>query len=151
MNNTLPDVHVENIGCSLWSEEKFALLEELSQIDKNGKTCIMASDNPTKNYHTAAAYCIRNNIQFETIANQSPEEFLKTLASYDTLVFIPRVLETFSRLCAEAKMLNLKVMTNKKLIGFYSEESVSLMGVELISDMRKRNKSALELFEKLLC
>jgi len=150
LKNTLPDVRVENIGCSLWSEEKFTLLEELSTIDKNGKTCIMASDNPTKNYHTAVTYCMRKDIQFEPIANKDQEEFLKTMATYSTLVFVPKVLETFSRLCAEAKMMNLKVMTNKKLIGFYSEECVNLSGLELIEELRKRNKSALKLFEELL-
>ena len=110
----------------------------------------MASDNPTKNYHAAVTYCLKNNIYFDTIANQSHEEFLKSLSGYDSLVFVPKVLETFSRLCAEAKMLNLKVLTNKKLIGFYSEDSSDLSGVDLIKEMKTKNQLALELFEGLL-
>lgn len=150
LSSAIPDIKVESIGCSLWSEEKFALLERLSKVEKNGKTCIMASDNPTKNYHAAIAYCLKNGIPFETISNKSHEEFLRSLSTYKTLVFVPKVLETFSRLCAEAKMLNLNVMTNKKLIGFYSEASSELSGVELIKDMRLKNTAALNLFEKLL-
>jgi len=150
IQKNMKNVNVKNIGCSLWSDEKFELLHQLSGSDKNGKVCLMKSENPTKNYYTAVAYCNKNNIEYETLSEQGHDDFLKSLSKYDTLVFIPRVLETFSRLCAEAKMLNLKILTNKKLIGFFSEDCSSLDGIELIEELKKRNKNALNLFEELL-
>ena len=150
LEKTLPNVNVKNIGCSLWSEEKFKLLEELTKTEKNNKTCIMLSDNPTKNYYTAVNYCSSNNIPFDVLETQDHEKFLRSLSPYDTLVFIPKVLETFSRLCVEAKMLNLKVITKRNLIGFYSEDCSNLSGLELIQEMKNRNVQALQLFKDLV-
>lgn len=146
----LPNVKVENIGCSLWSEAKFHLLKKLSKTKKNGKTCIMYSDNPTKNYLKAQRYCMLKNINYDSIPKQNHDDFLNTLSNYETLLFLPKVLETFSRLCCEAKMMNVNVMTNRKLIGFYSETSSELTGVELIEDMENKNKKALALFDRLI-
>ena len=70
------------------------------------------------------------------------------MSQYKRLLFIPTVLETFSRLCAEAKMLNLDVMTKKNMIGFFSEESSNLKGDELIDCMKQKNLEALKFFEE---
>lgn len=83
---SMPNVNVKSIGCSLWSDTKFKLLEELSKSKKNGKVCLMKSDNPTKNYYTAVAYCNKNNIQFEILKPQGHDDFLKSLSEYDTLI-----------------------------------------------------------------
>lgn len=146
----LPNVKVDNIGCSLWSEEKFLLLEKLSKAKKNEKTCIMYSDNPTKNYLKAKNYCLLKNIDYDSIPNKNHSDFLEALSMYRTLLFLPKVLETFSRLCCEAKMMNVNVMTNRKLIGFYSEPSSEQSGIELINTMKEKNKKALALFDRLV-
>jgi glycosyltransferase involved in cell wall biosynthesis len=72
------------------------------------------------------------------------------LASGKRLVFIPQVLETFCRTAAEAKMLNCKLITKPKMLGFSSESCFQLSGIELINDIRLRIKNALKLFEDLL-
>jgi hypothetical protein len=46
-------------------------------------------------------------------------------------------LETCARIVVEAKMLNLKVITQKKLIGAASEDWYSLSGEELIDRMEE--------------
>jgi hypothetical protein len=68
------------------------------------------------------------------------------MSEYETFLFIPTVLETFSRVCAEAKMMNLNVMTNKKMIGFFSEDSSNLQGIELVTKMKDKNREALSFF-----
>ena len=150
MNSNLPNVNCLNIGCSLWSDKKFNLLEELSQVEKTGDLCLMKSSNPTKNYHRAVEYCTKKSISFDPISSNSSFEFLKLMSSYKKFLFMPKVLETFSRVCAEAKMMNLEVLTNRKLIGFFSEDSSYLKGIELINCMKEKNLAALKLFEDLV-
>ena len=41
------------------------------------------------------------------------EEIWKELVQSETFLFVPKVLETFSRITCEAKMLGCKVMTKK--------------------------------------
>ena len=65
-------------------------------------------------------------------------------------MFFPGLLETFSRVSAEAKMLGLSLLTTPKKLGFYSEEIHKLSGIELIDELRKRNEQALTKFEELL-
>ena len=93
----------------------------------------MKNMNPTKNYHTTVEYCQSKGIEYGEIQPAGQQEFLTQMSQYKRLLFIPTVLETFSRLCAEAKMLNLDVMTNKSMIGFFSEESSNLREMNLLS------------------
>jgi hypothetical protein len=150
ININLSNVNCLNIGCSLWSDKKFNLLEQLSQVEKTNDLCLMKSDNPTKNYYKAVQYCAKNNISFDSISSKSSFEFLKLMSCYKRFLFMPKVLETFSRICAEAKMMNLEVMTNKKMIGFFSEEVSALQGLELIECLKDRNHKAIKAFESLI-
>jgi hypothetical protein len=150
LNDNIDSVNICNIGCSLWSDKKFDLLKKLCKKQKTKDLCIMKSDNPTKNYIFTKKYCIDNKIGYDSIASKSSDEFLAMMSEYEKFLFIPTVLETFSRICAEAKMMNLKVMTNKKLIGFFSEDCSSLEGFELINYMKNKNKEALKMFGELV-
>ena len=95
-------------------------------------------------------FCKTNKLDPDSIESNDYEEFLKIMSEYKRFLFIPTVLETFSRICAEAKMLNLSVMTNKKLIGFFSENYSSLSGDELISTLKEKNDKAYMFFRKKL-
>ena len=150
LNDSLPKTLVYNIGCSLWSDETFALLSKINKIKKQHDLCIMKNMNPTKNYYTTLQYCKSMNLSFGEIEPAGQEEFLTQMSQYNKLLFIPTVLETFSRLCAEAKMLNLDVMTNKSMIGFFSEEYSNLKGDELIDCMKERNEKALTFFSEVV-
>lgn len=150
LNNTLPKTLVYNIGCSLWSDSTFDLLSKTNKNEKTKDLCIMKNMNPTKNYFNTVQYCKSKNLEYGEIQPAGQLEFLTQMSQYKKLLFIPTVLETFSRLCAEAKMLNLDVMTNKSMIGFFSEESSNLKGDELIECMREKNKKALELFTEVV-
>mgnify|MGYP003632609978 CR=1 FL=1 len=148
--------NVHNIGCSLWSDEKLDFIQTLVDTPKNDKFGILESSNPIKGTHQAIAYCEKNNIEYEIIKSDVPTEpllerpLLEKLAHYKGFVFFPKVLETFSRICAEAKFLNCQLITKPKLIGAASESVFKLSGTPLIEEMRRRRIAAVELFDTLL-
>ena len=69
------------------------------------------------------------------------------MSECENLIFFPQVLETFSRLAAEAKMLNCNLITTPKMLGFASEEYSSLKGIELVNKIRDQKNKALAVFE----
>ena len=142
--------NVYNIGCSLWSDERLDYIASLLKQKKNRKFAILDSKNSIKNTGLAIRYCTDNNIDFDLIKPCGEKELLLELSKYEGLVFLPGVLETFSRISAEAKMLNCKLITKPKMLGFASEEAFNLTGVDLIKEIRKRKNKALLLFKHLL-
>ena len=150
VRNNLKISNVESIGCSLWSQEKLDLIASISESKKQKKVCVVNSQNPTKGTREAVQFCKQNNISFDLISSSDEKEFLHTLNNYETLVFIPTVLESLCRLVVEAKMLNCKVMTKAKLLGASSEDWWELDGIELINIIREKQKSAIKLFEEVL-
>lgn len=150
LQKNLPNVKVHNISCSLWSENTFEFIQKINDSPKQHDLCIMKSSNPTKNYNKAVEYCNSKNISYGEIHSDVYQDFLIQMSKYNRMLFIPSVLETFSRLCAEAKMLNLDVMTNKNMIGFFSEDYSHLKGSELIEVIRLKNKEAYKFFEEVV-
>lgn len=142
--------NVYNIGCSLWSDERLDYIASLLKQKKNRKFAILDSKNSIKNTGLAIRYCTDNNIDFDLIKPCGEKELLLELSKYEGLVFLPGVLETFSRISAEAKMLNCKLITKPKMLGFASEEAFNLTGMDLVKEIRKRKNSALVLFKMLL-
>tara|TARA_Y100001963_G_scaffold158098_1_gene256511 strand:+ start:562 stop:1398 length:837 start_codon:yes stop_codon:yes gene_type:complete len=146
-NLQLTNVH--NIGTSLWSKEKFEFIRS-AQKDKNKEYAVVNSTNPTKGTPAAVKFCTEKALQFEFIGSTDQYTFLRELAQFKVLVFIPQVLETFCRLVAEAKMLDCKVYTKKALIGFMSESIGNQSGEELIDSLEKRTNVALDYFYDLV-
>ena len=146
----LPKVNIHNIGCSLWSDYTFEFLKKKYDNKKTEDLCIMKSGNPTKNYHNTVKFCNENGLNYKDLPPTAHHDFLTKMSDFKRFLFIPTVLETFSRICAEAKMMNLDVMTNRKMIGFFSEKNSNLKGLELIESLQERNKKALEFFEELI-
>jgi len=116
------------------------------------KVCaeILKSSNATKNYIKTKQLCTARGIAPFEMNSSDYYEFLSLLGSCETFIFVPTVLETFSRVCAEAKMLNTQVQTIKKLIGFYSEDYSSLQGEALIDKINEKNNQAYEFFWSLV-
>lgn len=148
LEKNIPGVNVYNIGCSIWSEETFNFIETLLNTEKKNDLCILKSKNPVKNYTKSLSYCKERNIVPHELSSPDYRTFLADMASCKRFLFIPGVLETFSRVCAEAKMLNLNVLTTPKKLGFASEEIFALSGTELIQELRRRSKDALLAFRK---
>lgn len=150
IKKNVPNINTHNIGCSLWAEKTFDILERLRKTGKEYDYCIIKSQNPTKNYANTLEFCRNKGITPLEIKSPDYHTFLRQMSKSRNLIFLPTVLETYSRVCAEAKMLGMSVMTNKRMIGFFSEEISSLSGSELVLEMKNRNNKALQYFNKLV-
>ena len=146
LKNTIPEATIHNIGCSLWSPETLGYISSLRGVTKNHDYCILKSSNPTKNYIKTREFCTSKGIKPLEIHNPDYYEFLRLMSTAKSFIFLPTVLETFSRVCAEAKMLNLEVRTIKNLIGFYSEDYSNLQGSPLTDKILEKNQMAYEYF-----
>ena len=148
--NNLGISNVESIGCSLWSEEKLNFITSICETQKDKEYCIVNSKNVVKGTKLAMDFCRRSDYSFDLIESNDEKKFLKTLASYERLVYIPTVLESLCRLVVEAKMLNCGVITKTKLLGANSESWWRLNGRELIKVIKQKQVDAIKLFEKVL-
>jgi len=150
LKSCIPRAVIHNIGCSLWSSDTLSFLKESGKCEKVHDYGILKSSNATKNYIKTKQLCTARGIAPFEMNSSDYYEFLSLLGSCETFIFVPTVLETFSRVCAEAKMLNTQVQTIKKLIGFYSEDYSSLQGEALIDKINEKNNQAYEFFWSLV-
>jgi hypothetical protein len=148
MENTLNLENIINIGCSLWSAEKLNLLRKIEKNTSNQiNFSIMDSSNPIKGTKQAQQFCNKRNIQPHAIGNKDYKIFMNQLSETEHFIFFPQVLETFSRVTAEAKMLNCKIITTPAMIGFFSEDYSNLSGANLIDKVEKQIELALPKFK----
>jgi hypothetical protein len=142
--------NVKSIGSSLWSDEKLNYIESISNNPKQNTYCIVESNNPTKGTKLAEKFCKNSDYVYDLIQSSNEEEFLKIMSTYETLIYIPTVLESLCRLVVEAKMLNCSVITKSNLLGAASEKWWGLKGKELIQAIRNQQENAFKLFLKEL-
>ena len=126
-----------NLGSSVWRKDELKYLKTLCDNKKASKIAIMDSNNTIKRKQDCIDVCKKNNWEYELISDKNFKKFLEKMSKYEKLLFLTGHLETCARIVVEAKMLNLKVITNKKLIGATSEEWYRLSGKELIDEMEK--------------
>jgi len=153
LKQSIPACNVHNIGCSLWSEERLDFIESLLDQEKKPKDKFMIVDSPNPVKGTAAAikYCSHQNIPYDLVKPCAAEELLEKISSYKGLVFLPQVLETFSRIAMETKMLGGRLITKKGLLGLASEENLfEMSGHTAVNEIRERNKAAREFFKDAL-
>jgi len=142
--------NIENIKCSLFSDKQLELLAKLNKKEKTRSCAVIKSQDPRKRTHDAVQFCINNNLDYELISAKDNEEFFRILSEFKNLVFIAGHPEPTPRVIVEAKMLNINVISQKKLIGVAYEDWFKLNGDELIEEVRKMREDAFELFEKLI-
>ena len=147
---TLGLCNVRSIGTSLWSDAKFEYLEKALENKKVHDYAIVDSSNTIKGRAQSIKWCKDNGKDFKLISSSNEQEFLEQLSRTKKLVFMPQVLETFSRLAAEAKMLECKLVTKKSLLGFASEACYDVSGLALQREMKMRVHIALRTFEELI-
>tara|TARA_R100000805_G_C3626275_1_gene137407 strand:+ start:10740 stop:11582 length:843 start_codon:yes stop_codon:yes gene_type:complete len=138
-----------SIGTSLWHPSSLQYIKDLDKT-KNNKVAIVNSNNPIKNTPMAKQFCTSKQMDFDLISAPDSKQFLKILSQYETLVFFPGVLESLCRLVVEAKMLNCKVITKKRLLGASYEDWFHLSGDELIEKISEKVYNALLLFENTI-
>ena len=132
---------------NLWSEEDLDLMHEISLRPKNRKVAVLKSDAAIKGTQEAINHCMGLGRPYDLIAEPNHNKFLKLLGQYDTLVFMPKSPETFSRICLEARMMGLTVITNDN-VGVASEMVFSQFPDDIVNDMRQKKLEMLTLIEK---
>jgi len=143
--------NTHNIACSLWSKEELNTIREIGcSSEKSKEHGILQSNNPVKGMSQTEQYCAKNNIIPSMIGSPDYVKFLLSLSLCETFIFFPQVLETFSRVCAEAKMLDCKVITTPKLVGLFSEDFSNLSGQPLIDKISDNIDAALVKFEEVI-
>jgi hypothetical protein len=126
-----------NLKSSTWRQEELQYIKGICNAEKNNIIAIMDSNNPIKRTDDCIEYCIKNNLKYELISDPVFVKFMDKMSGFSKLLFLTGHLETCARIVVEAKMLNLKVTTQKKLIGAASEDWYSLSGEELIDRMEE--------------
>ena len=134
------------IGSSVWLDEDLNFIKSLNKKVKSPKYAIMDSDNPIKRRLDCINYCKKNNIDYDLIRDNDHKKFLEKLSNYSGIVFMTGHLETCCRVIVEAKMLGLKVITQKKLIGASSEAWYILNDVDLIEEIRNLSQNSVDVF-----
>lgn len=123
--------NVTNLGCSLWSKEQLELIS--SKIcEKNSKAAIINDPNVIKGTKEAVAVCESKNIDYDLLEKIRYEDYLSTLAKYETFVFFPKTLESFCRVLLEARMMGCKLVTNNLNGCTYEPWFRGLKGQDLI-------------------
>ena len=129
-----------NISGNLWKKEDLIYMKEIAvNLKKKDMCSIMHSPLWNKNMKGAMEYCLKNNINYEFIADKDYKSFLKKMCLNDKFIFLPKSPETLCRICVEAKMLGCKVYTNN-LIGAKHEAWFKKSGEEIIEYMMNIDK-----------
>jgi hypothetical protein len=104
--------NIVNLSTSIWSDKHLNIIEKNLNNEKNKITMVLGSQNPTKNTIINRRYCITKNLKYDVVGPLPYEQLMNKLSTYETFVFIPKVLETYNRLLIEARILGCKIITN---------------------------------------
>ena len=130
--------NIVNFSGNLWAEETLDLIEALSYKSKNGKACIIGTDDHgIKGKDISIEFCKKVFLQYDLIPKLKHHDFLKFISDYSTYVFFPRTPETLSRVCIEAKLMNLSVITSPNTAAV-KEEFYKLNNKEMIDYLRNK-------------
>ena len=149
INKNLSSINTVSVSGNLWSLSSLSLLQKLSSNKKRKFYSILDSPIMHKNTRASVNYCEIKKIPYELIKSSKYEKFLKKLSRNEKLLFLPKTPETLSRVVVEAKMLGVKVITNKN-VGAAHENWFSLSGPELIKTMTDKRKQITKIILEVL-
>lgn len=144
VENNLKIKNIVSLGGNLWDDKTLDYLTYLSKKEKNDACSIMFSNVPHKNMNDSIKFCELKNLKYELIEDKMYEKFLEKLSNNSTLIFFPKTPETLSRICVEARMCNMNVVTNN-LVGATKEDWFQFKGLELINIMREKRQQIINL------
>ena len=120
-----------NVSGNLWSTDSLNMIKDLSSKDKKDRYSILNSKIAHKNTRETIFYCETKGYDYELVSNN------------DKFIFLPKTPETLSRVVVEAKMMNMKVITNKR-VGASYEPWFTKKGIELIEIMSLKREAILD-------
>lgn len=131
-----------NVSGNLWASGALELMANLNKRVKKEKHAILDSDIWHKSTQDTVFYCKNKNIDYELVSSGDYGQFLEQLSSNQKFIFLPKTPETLSRVVVEARMMGVKVITNKR-VGACYEDWFTLSGDELIDYMFQKKKEVL--------
>jgi hypothetical protein len=141
--------NIINLGGNLWDLKSLGKMKEFAKKNKKEACSIMGSPIQHKNTFGAIKYCKKEKKPFELVNPCPYYEFLDKISNNDTLVFFPQTPETLSRIVVEARMMNMRVITNN-LVGATSEPWFELKGETLINFFENKRKEIFEIVRETL-
>lgn len=145
----LPKVSTYVVGGNCWAEDTLELLSSLNKEPKvEDRASVMWSNISHKNTNGAVRYCEWQEMDYEIIRAADPDEFIRAMTANEYLVFLPKTIETLSRIVCEARMAGCKVITNKN-IGATSHDWFDLDGDSLVEVMRGKKEKVIDRIEEI--
>jgi hypothetical protein len=141
--------NIVNLGGNMWSNDDLEKMKTISLKEKADKYSIIDSRTEHKNTKGAISFCLSNGYEYDLIAPRTYHSFLESLGRNKKMAFFPLTPETLSRVVVEARMMNMKVATNKR-VGAISEDWFKLKGTELIDKMRDKRKEIINKVEAVI-
>ncbi len=96
-----------------YTDDELAYLGHLRPALLRFGYAVFKTDNWIKGYKEAVEFCKKNRLVRIDIERKNWHDTMKILARSKGLVFLPRGLESCSRVCVEAKILGCKVIANE--------------------------------------
>jgi hypothetical protein len=131
--------NIYNISGNIWSIDSLKTMKILSKKEKNDCHSVLNSRIGHKNTRETAFYCEKKDYKYNLISSNNYQEFLSLLSNNDKFIFLPKTPETLSRVVVEARMMNIKVTTNKR-VGASYEPWFKMKGEELIEIMTNKRQ-----------
>lgn len=144
IENNLGLKNLINLSGNLWPVHTLRVLKLLNKHSKTDKTSILDSPIGHKNTTTAESYCQLKKVAYEKIKSGDYHDFLERLSRNGKFLFIPKTPETLSRVVVEAKMMGIKVITNRN-VGASYEDWFHLSGFDLIDKMVEKRSSIIDM------
>ena len=139
----------KNINCSLFDDKKINFLLSLNKKEKTRDYAIMKTNNPTKKMLSCISWCKDRKLNYDLISHPDNDEFLKIMSNYKNLVFITGHPEPTPRIAVEAKLMGVKIIANKKLIGVANEYWWSYTPEKIAEELVVIRNKAIEIFKNL--
>lgn len=142
--------NIINFSGNLWADDTLDLISFLSKTPKNGKAAILEqNDNAIKGTGVSIDFCKKVHLKYELLPKTDHHTFLKNLSRYSTYVFFPRSPETLSRVCIEARLMGLSVVTTD-YTAVVHESFFDYESDKMIQYIKEKPKQILKLIADLL-
>jgi len=143
-------LNIITFSTNFWFDEHYEFMEELSQRDKFELTAIMDSPIWHKNTNGAIEKCKNLKKPYILVKDNDYLSFLEKIGSYSSFMFLPQTPETFSRTCAEARMMNVQVIGNNNIGCIKEDWFKEHKGINLIKYLKQSNKNSIEKILRLI-
>lgn len=139
-----------NFSGNLWAEETLDLIQSLSKTPKNGKAAILGEDDyGIKGRDVSIDFCKKVHLKYELLPKTDHHTFLNNLSRYSTYVFFPRSPETLSRVCIEARLMGLSVVTTDYTAAVH-ENFFDYESNKMIEYIKSKPNQILEIIQSII-